>query len=146
MISNVLNVKGLKDVAKMIPRQLTPENVPVKDVLQRKLDVSAYTTNSVFHSRSSRLSQSTLKYVDCSMERTCQSKVFVINGGVGIFNLLHEVENANASYQILKFISTESKTLIDTWIRRNTSHWYVDQKKSKLTMESPEARVFAATY
>ena len=34
---------------------------------------------------------------------------------------------------ILKYISTESKTLMDTWIRRNTTHWYVDQKFSCVT-------------
>ena len=34
---------------------------------------------------------------------------------------------------ILKRISTESKTLIDAWMRRSATHWRVDQKLSCVT-------------
>ena len=48
-------------------------------------------------------------------------------------NSILSEQRVQGAYQILKYVSTESKALIDNWIRRNTSHWYVDQQFSCIT-------------
>ena len=48
-------------------------------------------------------------------------------------NALLLEQRVQGAHQTLQLMSTESKALIDNWIRRNTSHWYVDQKFSCVT-------------
>ena len=48
-------------------------------------------------------------------------------------NALLFEQRVQGAYMMLQYVSTESKALIDNWIRRNVSHWYIDQKFSSIT-------------